>query len=336
MVRATMASDSASPGDVARVRADILSDQDEATLAELQRQAEERHWTDDPPGRLDTLALRWFGKTANKRIRNHPQLGIKLAQARIVTVPTAYLAGAYLKSALVIAFGLLMFTVYMLFAGAAADPSIAVPLALSPIVFAMMTYSYVMFMPDLRIRNRRKNLDDNLPYALNFMAALSGAGVVPVEVFGALGTQTVYGEVATEAAAIYRDTKVFSKDVVTAMRDAARRSPSQSFEEFLTGSVNTVSSGGDLRSYFLSRSQFLMLENRRNQRAFLESLGVMAESYVVVGAAAPLFIIVIVSIMVLVNSGIESPESILNLVVLLGMPVIHAAFSYVIATMKPE
>lgn len=321
-------------GETVRVRTDTLSDQDEAAIDAAIKQAKEMHWTDQPPGRLDQLALRWFGSTATKRIVNHPQLGIKLAQARIVMVPIAYLAGAYLKSFLVLASGLVLLGLYVLLTGTA-DPNLLVPLSTAPVLFAVMTYSYVMFQPDLKIRTRRKNVEENLPYALNFMAAMSGAGVVPVEVFGALGAQPVYGEVAREAANVYRDTKVFSKDVVTAMKDAARRSPSKDFEEFLMGSVNTVSSGGDLRTYFLARSQFLMQENRRKQKSFLEGLGVMAESYVVVGAAAPLFIIVIVSIMVLVNSGVDSPEAILNLVVLLGMPVIHAAFAYIIGTMKP-
>jgi len=179
------------------------------------------------------------------------------------------------------------------------------------------------------------SLEANLPYALNFMAALSSAGVVPNEVFGALGSQEVYGEVAREAAWIHRDTKVFSKDLVSALQAAARRSPSQQFEEFLQGSLNTITSGGDLKTYFLAKSEQFTQDNRRRLKGFLESMGVMAESYVVVAAAAPLFLIVILSVMTLLSKT-SDPTFLLNILVLLCMPVIHAMFAYILRTMRPD
>lgn len=64
-------------------------------------------------------------------------------------------------------------------------------------------------------------------------------------------------------------------------------------------------------------------------------MGVMAESYVVVAAAAPLFLIVILSVMTLLSGG-SNPTFLLNILILLCMPVIHAMFAYLLRSMRPD
>lgn len=293
--------------------------------------------TTPSPTQSTRLFLRWFGKAARRNIAHHPQLGIKLHKARNPLVPHAYLATLY-GSMLVTGIAMaLPFVAYAVYTGFLREASvaIAVPLAALPAVAVTMVYSYQLLKPDLEIASRRRRLEANLPYALNFMAALASAGVVPVEVFGALAVQNVYGVVAEEAAWIYRDAKVFSKDLVGALQAAARRSPSQQWEEFLQGSVNTITSGGDLKSYLLAKSEQFTQDNRRKMKAFLESMGVMAESYVVVAAAAPLFLIVILSVMMLLRSG-GDPTLFLNLLVLLFLPALHIVFTYILRTMRAD
>lgn len=280
------------------------------------------------------IFLRLFGPLAQRHMPKYPDLGIRLAKARDPLVPVSYLANAYGRVATAFLVGLGPLALYFLAAG---QPSaqVLLPLAALPVFLGVMVYSFEMLRPDLRIKARRRDLESNLPYALNFMAALSSAGVVPNEVFGALGQQEVYGEVAREAAWIHRDTRVFSKDLVSALQAAARRSPSQQFEEFLQGSLNTITSGGDLKKYFLAKSEQFTQENRRRSKGFLESMGVMAESYVVVAAAAPLFLIVILSVMSLLSAGTD-PIFFLNLLILLIMPVIHGMFTGILRNMRPD
>lgn len=287
-----------------------------------------------PPTVVTQLSLRLFGGLASRHLPRYPDLGVRLAKARDPLVPVSYLANIYGRVTAAALVGLVPLALVLSLAESPA-PRLLLPLLVLPALLGIMVYSFEMLRPDLRIRARRRNLEGNLPYALNFMAALSSAGVVPNEVFGALGAQEVYGEVAKEAAWIHRDTKVFSKDLVSALQAAAKRSPSQQFEEFLQGSLNTITSGGDLKTYFLAKSEQFTQENRRRLKAFLESMGVMAESYVVVAAAAPLFLIVILSVMTLLSQGAD-PTFLLNLLILLVMPIIHGMFTYILRTMRAD
>lgn len=284
-----------------------------------------------------TWSLRLFGPLADRRIVHHPDLSTKLARAGSPLVPVAFLSTVYARVAIAAGVGVAVLVAYLVLVGgpAGADPRTFTALVAAPMVAGILVYSVALLRPDLEIAARRRNLDTNLPYALNFLAAMAAAGVLPSEAFGALAKQQVYGEAAERAKGIYRDTRLFGKDLVTALRDAARRSPSRAFSELLHGAVSTVTSGGDLRAYLLAKAEQFSTENRRRQRAFLESLGVMAESYVVVAAAAPLFLLVILSVMAILRES-GDPTLYLNLLVLVALPLIHGAFTGILRTLRPE
>lgn len=289
------------------------------------------------PTAFERFCGRWLGKAGQRNLPKHPLLGIRLAQARNPLVPSVYLATVYGQATVAGLLGALPLVAALWVAGGVLALGVQwiVPLVALPGLLATVTYAWGMLRPDLEAKARRRDVEAHLPYALNFMAALASAGVVPVEVFGALGSQRVYGEMAAEANLIHRDTRLFSRDLVSALQAAARRSPSQQLEEFLQGAVSTITSGGDLKTYLLAKAEQFAQENRREQKAFLESLGVMAESYVVVAAAAPLFLLVILSVMMLVSEGVD-PTFMLNILVLVALPVIHTMFAYILRTMRPD
>lgn len=286
--------------------------------------------------RLQRFSFRVFGPLAQRRIVLYPQLGTKLSRAGDPLVPQAYLAQVYGAVAAAAGLGLMALAVYLAFGGLAdPDPGLLAPLVAAPFLFGILAYSYALLKPDLEVVARRRNLEANLPYGLNFMASLAAAGVVPDRIFKTLGEQPVYGDMSVEANRVYRDTRMLSADVVGAMRAGARRSPSRQWEELLQGAVNTITSGGEFSQYLQGKAEQFTQENRRKQRAFLDSLGVMAESYVVMAAAAPLFLIVILSVMMVLSTS-GNPVFYLNLIALVGLPVLHVSFTTVFRNLRPD
>ena len=95
--------------------------------------------------------------------------------------------------------------------------------------------------------------------------------------------------------------------------------------------VGTLSSGGNLKLYFLNRAETYMRENRTRLTEFLETLSLYAESYIVVAVAMPLFLIVMLVIMFWVSgSGAQLSESFLYLVVLVAIPMIHVGYTMIV------
>ena len=185
---------------------------------------------------------------------------------------------------------------------------------------------------------RGDRLEKFLPYAASYTAAMSAANATPTKIFKSLAAnEEIYGEIAYDAAMIYRDISLLGMDLITAIKHAVDRAASPWATEFFQGMVGTLSSGGNLKLYFLNRAEHYMRENRIRLTVFLESLGLMAESYVVVAVAMPLFLIVMLVIMFWVSgAGSQISEGMVYGIVMGVLPMIHIAYSGLVWLMSEE
>jgi len=161
---------------------------------------------------------------------------------------------------------------------------------------------------------------------------MSSAGVTPTEIFHSLSKQEIYGEIQKEAACIYRDVSILGKDILSAIRDAVKRTPSEKFGEFLQGLIVTVTSGGSLKNYFVAKAKQYMTENRQQQKQLIENLGIIAESYVTAAVAGILLMFIVIPVMMII-SGHPGQLTFLYIIIFPIVPMIHAAFAYVIRSM---
>jgi hypothetical protein len=106
-----------------------------------------------------------------------------------------------------------------------------------------------------KFTDRKKKIDVNLAYAINFISAMASAGVTPTEIFKSLSKQRIYGEIRDEALWIFRDISILGKDIISAIKANINRTPSEKFKEFLQGAIVTVQSGGALKPYFMAKAE---------------------------------------------------------------------------------
>lgn len=285
------------------------------------------------------LAYRLFLPFAERMVRENPRLRLSLQRAHIFVRPEMYLASYILLITTTFVVLVALLTAVFILRGAGVVPLptnltfLLVPL---PFIVAFGLYVYAFLGPDLRAMSRARDIDAKLPYALNYIATMSSAGVTPDRIFTRLADQPIYGEVANEAALMRRDINVFGKDILTAMQTAIDRSPSTKFQDLLQGAVTALSSGGDLQQYLTNKSEQFMEENRAEQKGFLETLGVLAESFVTVVVAAPLFILVILSVMTTFGASSDQMLTIGYVLILMMLPLAHLGFAYTIKFVTPE
>ncbi|MGM0771156.1 MAG: type II secretion system F family protein [Halobacteriota archaeon] len=203
--------------------------------------------------------------------------------------------------------------------------------------FAVLCFSSIyyfgMFYPNIVAGDRKRKIEQILPYGINYMSALSGAGVLPVDLFRSLAANDIYGEVAVEARYLVRDLEVLGDNLVTAMKNLAAHTPSPMMQEFLQGAITVVTSGGDLEPYFKIKADQYLIDNRQRQKEFLETLGLMGETYVTAFVAGPLFLIVVISIVALMGGA---DMMFLYLMVYGLIPIGTAMFLILISSITPE
>jgi len=275
------------------------------------------------------MCYKWFGKTAERMVNN--KMKRDLERAHITIRPGAYISCMWVNT-IFIAIGSIVayFSLILLLSTSIWVSFILVLLPLSAIA---MTYIYFRIMPSSKSKSRAKMIDLHLPYALNFISALSSAGITPTDIFKSLSKQKIYGEIQEEATWIYRDVQLLGRDIISAIKANIQRTPSEKFKEFLQGAVVTVQSGGALKPYFMSKAEQYTRENRVVQKQTLESLGIMAEAYVTSAVAGVLLIIIIIPLLMIISGAAASELTFLYFFVFLIIPMIHGGFIVILAGM---
>ncbi|MEI7857142.1 MAG: type II secretion system F family protein [Methanomicrobiales archaeon] len=295
-----------------------------------------------------------IGTHMKARREEYSQLRSDLISARFKTSFEAYLSTAFVSSVIVgfsaaIVIGLFTWVLKLptLIKYKGAVPGPLIPLAahtlllgtigitiFSLLVFGGLTYVAFIMYPGLEAGNRQRNIDATLPYAINYVTSMSTAGITPAEVFRLLGDSPLYGQSSVEARYVAREIDIFGRDLIDALRLVSATTPSKRMKEFLQGSMASISSGGNLTQYFRTKSDQYALENRQTQKLFLDTLGLISESYVTAMVAGTLFLIILQSIMS-VLSGDNKPMF-LYAIVYIMIPLGSIAFVIMISSMTPE
>lgn len=285
------------------------------------------------------LAVKTFGISAIRAGAKNSKLRRSLEQAHLQYIPEAFTALVWMNTLvsvlaayLVVALGLTLANAL----GRGVSLAVLVVVLLLPLFVGASTYVAQAVYPEYRAVERKRLIERELPYAANYISAMASAGVVPGALFRDLAREKTYGEVSREIAWMVRDMDLLGFDLLAGLQRAIARSPSRRFQEFLQGAKTTILSGGDLRVYFPAKAEQYMGENKRTQKEFLDGLGILAESYVTVVIAGPLFMLVMLSIMLLVGGSTDTSESFLFLMIFLMLPLSHIGFAWLITSASPE
>jgi flagellar protein FlaJ len=276
------------------------------------------------------MSYKWFGRFGEKRANQHLQEALQSAHMEIR--PGAYLSYVLLSTIIgfltsMIVFVTLVF-VFLPLLGVKLDTGLVMFLLFIPGFIGVIIYAVMLSKPKSKAKARKRKIDMNLAYAINFISAMASAGVTPTEIFKSLSKQEIYGEVKEECAWIYRDVGLLGFDILTAIKTNIARTPSQRFKEFLQGMVVTVTSGGSLKTYFMHKADQYLWENRNSQKQMLETLGIMAESYVTAAVAGVLLLLIVIPLMMIISGDWNA--TFLYILILVIVPLIHIGFAVVI------
>ncbi|KAB1194752.1 secretion system protein [Haloferax sp. MBLA0076] len=152
-----------------------------------------------------------------------------------------------------------------------------------------------------RADTRSAEIEATLPRTVAFTFALSRSGMPFPKVLQTLArNEAVYGEAAREVGVAVRDMDAFGTDVLTALKSMATRTPSPNLEEFTANLASVLGSGRNLSSFLREQYERFQEEAEAQQQQYLELLSTLAEVYVTVLVAGPLFFITVLVVIGLV------------------------------------
>ena len=279
---------------------------------------------------------RTMGRAVKVRSKPNPKLELSLLQAHMRMRPEEFTAYVWMTTIIAVivsvVIAITLGATLVAFLGLDVSLTLLVTILIA-VLPPMMAYALLTSQPGSKAKSRGRDIDKRIGPAMSFISAMASADVNVDVIFKELSRQEIYGEIKNEAEWITRDTELLGIDILTAVSKAAQRTPSSKFQEFLQGVVTTSTSGGQLKPYFLQKAEQFEKEGKLDMRQQLESLGLLAESFVTVVVAFPLFLIVIMAIMAIVPGGGGGggfTVLLLWMVVLLMVPIAQFGFIFII------
>jgi flagellar protein FlaJ len=174
-------------------------------------------------------------------------------------------------------------------------------LSLFPLITFLAVFAFLCYYPSYRASSRKRNIETNLPFILTHMGSIAESGIPPHLIFKLVSRFKEYGELAKEMEKINRNIESFGLDPVSAIREVAKRTPSEALKEVLLGFVSTIEAGGSVTTYLREAGKEALFEWRTRRERFLTQLSTYAEMYIGVLVAAPLFMVSIFATMAIVQ-----------------------------------
>jgi flagellar protein FlaJ len=205
------------------------------------------------------------------------------------------------------------------------------------IVAFLATSTCFYVYPGIIMKSRASKIKDSLPFATMYLSTMAGTGTSLPEIFSNLAEVEEYGEVSKEAEKISRDIETFGMDISEALERAAKRTPSEDFEELMWGINHVMTTGGSLREFLEERSEKLMNDYQRRIEEFSEQLSLLVEMYITLIIVGSIIFTSMTAVMSSFSTSI-SPSLLVNIQVIsifFGLPIISAMFIILVDGMSP-
>jgi len=195
-----------------------------------------------------------------------------------------------------------------------------------PLVFPILTLAAFYYYPSTEKSSIEKKIDQELPFAVIHMSAISGSGIEPSEIFKIIGLSREYPALRKEIRKIINEINFYGYDLVTALNYVSKNTPSTKLAELLSGLSTTITSGGNLGTFFEKRAESLLMSYRLEREKFTKIAETFMDIYISVAIAAPLLFMLMLVIMQVWSNGIGLTTSQLGVLIMLAIAIINVFF----------
>jgi flagellar protein FlaJ len=291
------------------------------------------------PEKPHPLAYRIIGGKVNRFLPLFRDFDLNLQRAELKINFKAYVS-LTIFSALLISFIALVFTpcFLILVFHIPILPAVLFGVGGSLFAIAISTIGFYIY-PIYRADKLRRELEDELPFTAGYMAILASAGVSPEKIFYSLSNLSVPLTLSSAAKNVVRDVNLFGLDIISALGEASKRTPSERFREMLEGFISTIHSGSNLAAYLREKSRQYMKLKRISLRKFSDTLSILSEFYVAMLVAGPLLLIIMLAVMAMMGGGglgMLSPNLLLSLLTYIGIPLGSVMFLIILDAVSPK
>ncbi len=195
-------------------------------------------------------------------------------------------------------------------------------LFLVPIGTFFMMYIY----PRMERRSLEQLIELELPFATIHMSAIAGSLISPIKIFEIIASTGEYPTLQKEFTKMINEVHLYGYDMVSALKNTAKNSPSKKLSELLNGLATTITSGGDLPKFFEKRSETLLFEYKLTKDKANKAAETFMDIYISVVIAAPMILMLLLMIMKISGLGMSASVGTITLIIIVAVTVVNIGF----------
>lgn len=142
------------------------------------------------------------------------------------------------------------------------------------------TMAVFQLLVGTRVSNRKGELERELPFTLSELSVMASTGMSPIELVHRMARRDHDPAMTAEFRKIVYKTDIQGKDLISALAETAKESPSLPFREALWDLANMIHQGGDLDEYLRTKSDDVLKLKRMVQKEFIERLQTFVDMYI--------------------------------------------------------
>ncbi len=193
-------------------------------------------------------------------------------------------------------------------------------------------------VPFLKQGSRSQRLDQYLPFTSSYMTVLASAGVTPERILRSTAEKDPKFMLSDEVANVVGRIDLLGYDVLNALNAEVERSPSTGYQDLLRGFAGVIRTGGDMKKFFHGITDHFFQKRALSVQSFLDTLGIIAETYVLMLIAFPLMLVVMLSIMASIGGSLGGIDvfSFMYLLAFILIPICGVTFLFILDSMQPK
>jgi len=272
-------------------------------------------------------------------------LAIELKRANMDMLLEAYIAMIFFTSSISAIFGLvsgiillffnigLTFPFFTTYTGSIISRLIY-PILL-PVILPVIVFAILYYYPSTEKDSIAKKIDQELPFAVIHMSSISGSGIEPSEIFKIIGLSREYPNLRREIRKVLNQINIYGYDLVTALNNVSKSTPSSKLSELFSGLATTIGSGGDLSQFFEKRSETLLLGYRLEREKYSKLAETFMDIYISVVIATPMILMLLLIILSVSAPDLGFSPNLITFFIVLAVSLINVFFLIFLQLKQP-
>lgn len=204
------------------------------------------------------------------------------------------------------------------------------------VVPPVLVFGALYIYPSVERRSIASRIDSELPFVVIHMGSISGSGVEPTQIFKIVGLSKEYPYTRGEIRKVINQINVYGYDLITALKNIARLTPSQRLSELLGGMASSITSGGDMQTFFERRAETLLFNYRIERENFTKVAETFMDLYISIVIATPMILLLLLVMISVSGISVGLGVNHMTLLIIFIVAIVNIIFLWILSIRQPN